>query len=429
MLRRILLILFIFSSVHIRAQKSDEVMSIDITTVLKIAGTDNLKIAEINARYDLAIAVHLEAKEWFLPVISPGVLMMAYKGNAQSTDGTYIDVDKNSFWGGAALEAEWDLGEAVFRSQSAKVGVESAGFAKRAEKNQRTLEAISAYYDLVASQSKLTALEKVITKSEGIVRQIEIQVTSGMRYKSDLLLAKANLNHIKIEKSRARQQIHTNSNTLMSILNIKSDVLLVVGDTLLIPVNMVDTNRSKVSGAYDKRPEILLSQSKVNALTIQRKTTTKGLLLPNINLGFNDGIYGPYFNPLSNQFSYYLGAKWNIPLGALFYAGERKQFDARIRLAQIGIDQAKNKVRKEILDARSMVHNSKNQMEMAKEALEYANTALNQTIERQRLGTSIPLEVFQAQEQLLKAQVDHIDAIIGYNKAQYALYVALGNNL
>jgi len=417
-----------FTTLATQAQESFTTMPINLETVLKLSGSSNLKVAEIKAKHDIAVARAIEAKEWFLPTISPGLILMSHNGNAQTTDGTFIEVNKNSFWAGAAVTADWNLGDAVFKSLAAKQEILAADHAWEAEKNKRTLEAIKAFYDLSAAQSKFTELQKIAEKADNIVRQIDIQVEQGIRYKSDVLLAKANLNHIKIEANRAQQEIITGSNELLNILNIKNDVLLVSADSLLVPVSLADTSQGDVNAAYGKRPEIKLYQARMDALTIGRKTTTTGLLLPDINLGLNDGLFGPYFNPLSNQLSYYVGARWDIPLGVLFMRGTKKQYDARLQLQQVYMDQAKNTVRQEVRDAEAGVRASESQMKLAKEALGFANEALNQSMERQKLGTALPLEVFQAQEALLKAQVDNINAISGYNKAQYSLYAAMGNN-
>jgi len=61
--------------------------------------------------------------------------------------------------------------------------------------------------------------------------------------------------------------------------------------------------------------------------------------------------------------------------------------------------------------------------------LELTTEALNQSIERQKLGTVKPFEVFQAQQFFLQAQIDYLKAVSGYNKAQFTLKVAKGEIL
>ena len=220
-------------AVQLHGQDAKTQMPIDLNTVMKLAGANNLRVAEMDARRELAIAEAKTAKEWFLPTISPGVLLVGYEGNAQATDGTFIEVNKNSFWGGAAITADWNLGDAVFSYLEAKQDIKTAEYATAAESNRVQLEAVKTYYELGAAQGKLTALNKIVKKAADITRQIEFQVEAGIRYKSDVLLAKANLNHIKIEQSNARWEILSTSNELLNILNIKDDVVLIVSDSIL----------------------------------------------------------------------------------------------------------------------------------------------------------------------------------------------------
>jgi len=429
MLRGILCIVGIVFLGLAHGQNPGALMPVNLETILKLSGTNNLKIAEINARYDLAVAQHSEAKEWLYPTISPGLLMMSYDGNAQSTDGAFLDVEKNSLWAGASITAQWDLGDAIYQQLYAKQNIKTAGLARQAEKNQQILKAILTYFDLGSAQSRYSALNMLVGKAQDIVRQIEVQVLQGIAYKSDLLLAKANLNHLQIQVTQARNDVLLTSNQLLAILNIKENALLVSQDTVLIPVRLVDTIPAKLDGALEKRPEILMFQSRIDGLTLKKKTTTSGILFPEINLGLNNGLFGPYFNPLTNRSSYYMGAQWNIPLGTLLIGGKRKAFNARIDIERIFLEDAENTVRQEVMDAKALVKSSSLRLGLANEGLGYAKKAMEQSIQRQRMGTALPLEVFNAQEQLLKSQLDQIHAISDYNKAQYQLYVALGNDL
>ena len=68
-------------------------------------------------------------------------------------------------------------------------------------------------------------------------------------------------------------------------------------------------------------------------------------------------------------------------------------------------------------------------MELARESAEYAQRAIEQNIQMQELGIVRPYEILQAQEIYINSQFDLIKAVAEYNRAQYRLYVALGNDL
>lgn len=65
-------------------------------------------------------------------------------------------------------------------------------------------------------------------------------------------------------------------------------------------------------------------------------------------------------------------------------------------------------------------------MEIAFEGNRFAEQALEQSIQRQELGTARPFEILQAQELFIKARLDYLKAVSDYNKAQYNFLVVGG---
>lgn len=91
--------------------------------------------------------------------------------------------------------------------------------------------------------------------------------------------------------------------------------------------------------------------------------------------------------------------------------------------------QFQNQAYEEVAQSRAQLITTQEQLELAEEAQSLAREAVQQSMQRQQLGTAQPFEIFQAQEFYLKARLDYLKAVADYNKAQYSLYVAMGNNL
>ena len=72
---------------------------------------------------------------------------------------------------------------------------------------------------------------------------------------------------------------------------------------------------------------------------------------------------------------------------------------------------------------------SKEQMEIALQGSKLASEALQQSIQRQQMGTVRPFEILQIQEIYTRSKLDYLKAVSTYNKAQYRLFVAIGNDL
>lgn len=142
-----------------------------------------------------------------------------------------------------------------------------------------------------------------------------------------------------------------------------------------------------------------------------------------------DPVAYPKTNTLYPTGAVNIALQWRVPLGRLIYAGELKQYDAKIKLQRIQTEQIQAQVNEEIITAREQMTVAEEQIKIAGEGIQLAGEALQQSIQRQQLGTVRPFEILQAQEIYIKSRLDYLKALTAFNKAQYALYVAMGNNL
>jgi outer membrane protein TolC len=252
-------------------------------------------------------------------------------------------------------------------------------------------------------------------------------VDVGLSYQSDYLLAQSNFKHITISMLQAKSDWSKLSAVLGSLLNLESNTRLLSADTVLAPLNLT-TELNDTTG-FQKRPEYLGLNAELQSYETLRKTANQGLLLPKLKIGFDNGSFGAYNAPLYNTYQFNASLLWNLPLGRLTYKGDIKQWNAQIALQQNKVAQFKNQYQQEITTATAQVQIANEQITIAKEGLQSASEALYQSTERQKLGTAKPFEVFQVQQYFIQAELDYINAVSEYNKAQYALFVATGNNL
>ena len=422
-------LLLLFAANTVTAQGNTQ--AINLETVLKLAGADNLVIQQYQQRYELALADRAKAREWYLPTIYGGATTHYLTGKAMNTDGRFFEpVKRNNLWAGLGLFAEWDISKGFYGSLAAKQKAKAAMHRSTAERNQAILQAVHTYYDLQAEQMKYAAFNKLVSQADTIVQQIRIQVEVGILFKTELLLAKSNYNHLRIAALQSKIDFEKKSALLVNLLNIEEDVVLVSADTAIVPVKMVeDIPDSSAQDIYKKRPEYMSLHSGLRSIQTERKMTTTGLLMPKVRLG----AYGSSFGSLDSGFvptnELNLSLLWQIPTGRLLYRGDLRMVNARVMLQENSIEQLKNQVRQEVTEAKSQLRSATEQVEIAEESLQLSAEALSQSIQRQKLGTVIPFEVFQAQEFYMKAQIDYLQAISSHNKAQYSLYVAMGNNL
>lgn len=424
--------------------KAQDTIPINLEKILELGGADNLTIKEYKERQELSLAELTKAKEWWLPEIYAGVQTHQLRGATMNADGRFfLDVNRQNLWGGLGLNAKWDFADGIYSAKAANLKNKSIQYLTQAERNQQLLQMIYAYYELMTAQLNYNAYQNLVIQSDKIAQQMQIQLEAGLLYESELLLAKSNKNHLQIAMYSAKKAYNNATATLKKLLNIEQNIKLVSTDVALLPLDFTSELETETDSVYLNRPEIKANELQLKAIETERKKYTTGLLLPELSVGTYGSNFGringnvapmfpnqyPETKQLYPTVALNVSLMWKIPLGALTYQGDKKIFDSKIRLNKIKAEQFKAQISEEIANAISDLKIGKEQIETAKESLDFTTSALSQSIDRKKIGTAKPFEVFQAQQFFLQAQLDYLKAVSDFNKAQFALKVAKSDTL
>ncbi len=414
---------------------SEKKIPINLPGVLKLAGANNLTIKQYSLMFHLSVSEIEKADEWFLPTLFVGPELHFLHGANMNAPGLLIpDANQKELWLEGGFGAEWDFNDGIYNVLAKKqqsIAVQEQGQAGR---NKVILGAIGTYYDLLTAQFKYYQLIDLLAQADTISSQIKVQVDAGLRYESEYLLAQTSYSHIQIELANAQIQLMEKSNDLLNILNIDTNALLMSRDTGIVPLqlmqNIADTSMTSYNQYMQNRPEYKGMMAELNAIQEEKKTTTIGMFMPKLYLGsMPDGVLGTFSSPYNSTYRVDGALLWDIPLGRIFYAGDLKMYNDKISIQQNDLANFSNQVHNEVNNARAQIILSMQQMKTATTALKQSKLALQQSIERERLGTVLPFEVFQSEEFYVQAELDYLTSVSDYNKAQYAMYVAIGNNL
>ena len=434
--KNIILAVVAFAFVHgLFAQPAIKQIPVNLQTVLKLAGANNLTIKQYDLLYQRSQAEVAKANEWYLPTLYIGPEIHYLQGAAMRSNGEILpSVTQKELWLGGGFGAEWNFGDGIYNVMAKKQHSEAIKAENQAQRNNVILVAIADYYDLLTAQFQYNQFNNLLVQADTLTNQIKAQVDIGLRYQSEYLLAKSNYDHIRVEVANAQMQMLQKSNTLLSILNVDTNGMLVITDTSMAPLelikNVTDTSAMAYNQYYASRPEYKSMQAEMNAIQDEKKTTTVGLLMPKLFLGsLPDGVLGGFGSPYNSTYRLDGGLLWTIPLGRLIYQGDVKIYNSDIMLEQNNMDQFKNQVHLEVDNARAQLILAMQQIKISSSALSESRSALTQSIERERLGTVRPFEVFQSEQFFVQAELDYLKSVGDYNKAQYQLYVAMANNL
>ncbi|MFT6816168.1 MAG: outer membrane protein TolC [Sphingobacteriales bacterium] len=223
-IRFLLFVLFLITA-NTNQLTAQDTVSINLEKVLELGGADNLTIKEYKERQKLSLAELAKAKEWWLPELYAGAQTQQLWGAAMNADGRFfLDVNRQNLWGGLGLNANWDFADGLYNAKSANLRSQASQYMTQAERNQQLLKMIDAYYNLMTAQLNYDAYQKLVVQSDRIIQQIKIQVEGGLRYESELLLAKSNKNHLQVEMLNAKKAYNNASASLKKLLNIEQNI-------------------------------------------------------------------------------------------------------------------------------------------------------------------------------------------------------------
>ena len=379
--------------------------------MLQMTLNQNLKIQSNELKFTLAKASFYKSIGKALPTLGIGMNRYELNGFTQSTEGNFVDANKNNEWSGKSFRLSWDLSELLFNSAAKKQGVKAAFYSKEANNIDEKITVFSNYYRLLASEEKAKAITSFVSKNTEIVAQLQLQVSAGLRLQSELLLAQSNLNNLKINFLQQQQITTELSQKLLANLNVDANYILKT-DCDFYATNPTTINDLNLEEKLNNRFELQQLSSEVSAMKWQKNRELYGLLLPKISFGMNDGLLGPISqDAFGNQNIMTTSVQWSIPLGNIFPAGNYKTESSLYKLKILEKSQVENELRAEMHALLAAFNSANKQYKLAKQSSEYAKLAYEQSLKRQELRTASQLELFHAEKEYLNAKLIYIDAI------------------
>jgi outer membrane protein TolC len=413
---------------------NDAPYPIDLPTALRLAGARNLDIQLARERLNEVQANRQSAVEQFFPWIAAGAAYHRRDGVAQAVPaGTISDAHYQSYNPGAALAAQMDLGDAIYKSLAAKQLVKASDQALEAQRQDSTLSAAQGYFDLAKAAALIEVTREALKTSQDYQQQLHAAVSSGIAFKGDELRIQTQTERFEITLRQALERQRVAAADLALVLHLDSQVELIPQDTLLVPITLFETNSSMhtlVEQALRTRPELKQSQALASAARAAKNGAVYGPLIPSVGAqAFGGGLGGGPDGGPSNfgaEGDYLLGVMWRIGPGGLFDPGRVHAGRARLAEAKLGEAKLKDTITSQVVVNLARVQSLWAQIALARQNLATASETLRLTRERKQYGVGVVLEDIQAQQDLTQARSEYLTALAEYNKAQYGLNKAVG---
>ncbi len=408
-------------------------LPIDLATALRLAGAQNLDVSIARERLAQARAARLGALQRFLPWLTAGASYKRHEGRAQTIEGAIIDADKQLYNAGGAVSAEVDIGHAYFATLAARQTVVAAQHGAEAVRQDVVLAAAHGYFDLAAAQAQMLVARRALAVAEEYLDQLKRAVTIGIAFKGDELLVQVRAERRRVALRRAEEARRIAAARLAETLHLDPTVDLAARDedfgTLTLPGTDADED-ALVREALTLRPERRQSQALVAAARHDSAGATYGPLIPTLGAQVAAAELGggidTDFGHRGGAYDYFAGLSWRIGPGGLFDVARIRAADARLNEARIVEQRIEDRIRREVVVARTRIRSLSDQLATVQRQVSAAERGWNLARERRAFGVESVLETVEAEEELASAQRDYVAAVADYDKAQYALVAALG---
>lgn len=428
-----LMISLLRASSTLGIETNQATLTIDLPTVLRLAGARHLEIQIAQEKLAQAKAENQGSIWKFFPSVNPGVGYRRHDDLIQDVQGRVIDVHKDSYAVGPVVEAQVELGEAIYNHLASRQREKAAIFALESQRQDAMLSAAQGYFDLAKARSALSVAGDAVRIAQEYAEQIRRAVDTGIAFQGDALRAQVQMERNQLALRQAEESRWIASSRLVQILHLDPGVTLTTGDGALLPLELMATNTvlgTVLEQAFNSRPELTQSRFLVAAANASKNEAQFGPLIPNLSasvfLGGLGGGNATTSRGLGASEDYAVALGWRIGPGGLFDRSRIRTATARMKIAQLQSEQLGDEIARQVMESFGRWQSMKDQMEMNRRAVIAAEGTLRLTQQRKEFAVGAVLETIQAEQEWTRIRLDFLNTVAEFNKAQYALQKAIG---
>jgi outer membrane protein TolC len=432
---------------------------IDLANALRLAGARDLDIAVARQRVFQAAADLSQARALALPSLFYGPTWYRADGQIQTITGQVQTIGRSGLFVGAmaampngllgpppgtgipslnGLSATLRISDAIFEPMAARRVLAANAAGVRAAANDAMLAVAEAYFDLQAATGRLAIAREAVDNAESLSRITGAFARLGEGLEADHRRALTELNHRRRETQLATGQLLVASANLVRLLVLDPQVVMAPVEPpeciiRLIP-DEIPLDELVVRGLRS-RPELATAQDLVEATLVRWKQAKLRPFVPSLALTFAGGGFGGGANGFFGDF----GSRGDAT-ASLFWELRNLGFTDRAIMRRRAAEHetaALEKIRTETRVAADVVGSyetrqaASRQIEDARQTLLEALDSLKLNFLNIRQGGELPratrpIEVLQPIQALAQARFDYLDSVLAYNRAQFQLKRAIG---
>lgn len=428
----------------------DDRHPLNLNSALQLAGANNLQIAMAAEHVRQAVARLDGAEVMWIPSLNVGVGYNAHIGRLQATDGSIVEVNRESLFAGggpllqgapltggsggpARFFVDISPADIYFEPLAAKQAQVSAQAAECVVFNDTLLNVAVAWLDLQQAQSQLAIADEAIAETRKLVELTADFAKSGAGLEADVRRAKADLAERQRQRLEALERVAVVSTNLARLLRLPPEVELYATGTQPVPLELIDGDtdlHTLVGQAASTRPELMRDTARVEEANHRARQERWRPWLPNLHIGMSSGVFGGgpggRFDSFSDRTDFDALAVWKLQNFGFGNQALQDERASQHRAAFLAWEQTYDNVVAEVTRAWKQTRLRRKQVEQAAKAVKSAAAALELNFEGIRGRELRPIEAQQAITALANARREHLKAVVSYNQSQFALLRSVG---
>ena len=429
-----------------------EARGLDLNTALRLAGVENPELNLARQRVLEAVAFRQFAAAQILPTLNGGTNYDSHTGNLQQSNGNILSINRSAVYVGAGANAVaagsvnipgvflgGNVGQGIFAYLTTRQVVLQRQYGQTAVRNQVFLQVALAYTELIRAEGYRAIALQARDEAREVARLTGAFSQTGQGRKADADRAATELARRVAEVYSAEGQVLTTSAELCRLLNLDPSIRLHPTDASIVPLPIVPDPQplcELIALAMLRRPELAERRAAIREAFLSLEGAKVLPFSPTVLVGFSAGGFGggsnfvkPVFGSFNSRSDFDAVAYWTIQNMGVGNIALIKTARARLGATRFQELAVLNRVRAEVASSYARTHARFAQIGTTEAAVRSGLRGFQEDFDltrQQGLRTVLPIELLNNFRLLNQARREYLDAIVEYNRAQFELYVALG---
>ena len=395
---------------------------------------DSLIAEGLQNNFDLQAAVQrvIAAESSFKKskaALAPSLSAEINHSYSRNSESTYPDGPRNYNLSETVLESSWEIdfwGKLNSAKKAAFANYLATDAAQKAVQTRLIANIATAYYNLLALDSKLEITKATVKNSAELVETLKALKESGNVTGAAVVQSEAARYAAEVTIPDIEQQIKAMENTLCLLLGRTPETIERGKLVEQRANNMISIGIP--AELLDNRPDVM--QAEYNVISAyEMSNSAKAYFYPSVTLTADAGLEALDLEDLFNPSSFAAG----IVGGLVQPIFNKRANKTRLEIAKAQQEEALLNFRStllnagmEVSDALSLYDAALQKIELRQKQLEALEKSVDYTKELLTYGSATYTEVLNAQQSLLNAQLNDVDDHIQQLGAVVSLYRALG---